>query len=398
MLKNKERVERELITINGTLRFKRTLLVPADGESAKKLSGLQPSKSVCPLDMQLGISGLPFKITVQMMVAMAKEAVRASSYRRAADIIRERYGVDVSEKTVRTVTDFVAEAVVEDCRKSAEEARLEVGRRVDKRKKHRRADDILYLEMDGAMFNTRRETEDDNNWRECKIGIAFLSSDIKAWRNQNGELRREITKKRLTGYIGYYREFQYHLLSIASKYQYQYRSRIVIISDGADWIHKIRDELFPASVHIIDLSHVKQHVNEYGKWLHGDTSEAREWIEKINGMIESSKTMEVLKILEEHKDKKHPKGVTNLYKYIDERKNGMDYKAYRDSGLFVGSGASESANKYVMQNRMKLQGMRWSVSRGQGMLSLKCLYESENWGEVEPLVEARCSLGNMVTA
>ena len=65
----------------------------------------------------------------------------------------------------------------------------------------------------------------------------------------------------------------------------------------------------------------------------------------------------------------------------------MNYKEYREKGYFVGSGASESANKYVMQNRMKLEGMRWNIETGQGMLALKTRYEGRCWDEVQSIVE-----------
>jgi hypothetical protein len=35
----------------------------------------------------------------------------------------------------------------------------------------------------------------------------------------------------------------------------------------------------------------------------------------------------------------------------------MDYRSFREKGYFVGSGAIESANRYLMQNRMKLPGI-----------------------------------------
>ena len=72
----------------------------------------------------------------------------------------------------------------------------------------------------------------------------------------------------------------------------------------------------------------------------------------------------------------------------------MDYGAFREAGYFVGSGAIESANKYTMQNRMKLQGMRWNRETGQGMLSLKARLESGRWFEVEPLLRESCRLSH----
>ena len=388
MLKNKGRSKRELLTTNGKLEFSRTLLVPANPDSISNLAKIQKEKSVCPLDIMLGINDLPFKVTIQMMIAIAKEAVRASSYKRATQVITERYGIDINEKRVRLITDFIGETVYEHCKKEAEIAKAEFDIPIDRRKKHKNTNDILYIEMDGAMVDTRPEAEGDNSWRECKIAIVFLSADIKTWINKHGEERRMIRKKLLTGYIGSYKEFQYHLLSIAAKYHYKYRNKIIIISDGADWIHKIKEHLFPEAIHILDLAHVKEHVFKFSKWIYKDDEAlAQQWANGINAKIENSEVDAVLSILDEYKDRKPPKEIGNLYSYIKERRELMDYKIYIDRGYFIGSGASESANKYTMQSRMKLPGMRWNVSNAQWMLTLKTFYESDQWNTIEPIIK-----------
>ena len=84
VLKNKGYNYRELITILGKIRYRRTLLAPVGEDSVKALAAIQKEKYVCPLDMAIGVNNLPFKITVRMMVAMAKEAIRSTSYERAA--------------------------------------------------------------------------------------------------------------------------------------------------------------------------------------------------------------------------------------------------------------------------------------------------------------------------
>ena len=385
ILANKGRIKRELLTVYGEISFRRTLLVPKGEESIEKLKSMQKEKSICPLDASLGISNLPFKITPKMMVSIAKEAVRASSYERAADVINEHYRVKVSTATVRSVTDCVGGIVYSDDQRRAEEAASKALEKIDKRKKRRGANDVLYIEMDGAMFNTRVQVE-GTSWAECKIGIAFHSSDIKEWITEKGETRRRILKKRIVGYIGNYRIFKDHVLALACRYDYQYRSKIVIISDGAEWIHTLKEALFPEAIHILDLSHVKEHVGNFGKWIYNDEKEADAWICKINKLIEESKIDKVLNILKPYKDRKCPNNVLNLYTYIFNHKDCMDYKKYIECGYFIGSGASESANKYTMQNRMKLQGMRWNKESGQNMLSLKARLESDCWYEVEELV------------
>ncbi len=82
-------------------------------------------------------------------------------------------------------------------------------------------------------------------------------------------------------------------------------------------------------------------------------------------MAGQSKIDEIKDLLLPYKDKAFPKNVENLYTYIDNRKDCIDYKSYRKKGYFIGSSASESANKYTMQDRMKLQGMRWNKDNAQ---------------------------------
>ena len=59
MLVNKERVQRTLLTLYGTIRFSRTILSPGDKQSAKKLLDEFGKKTVCPVDDALSISDIP---------------------------------------------------------------------------------------------------------------------------------------------------------------------------------------------------------------------------------------------------------------------------------------------------------------------------------------------------
>ncbi len=388
ILKNKLRVAKKLLTIYGEITFTRTMLAPADKNSADTLSKLRGTKNVYPLDEYLGIDSLPFKITVKMMAAIAREAVRASSYQRAAEVIKEHYGVPISVTSVRLVTDYVGSVVYSDDKRKAEDAKASLNAPIDRRKKRRSPDDVLYLEMDGAMVNTRIQTE-DSSWKECKIAIAFHSRDLRAWTTKNNETRRQITRKRLIGYIGDYQTFKYYLLAIAKEYEYQYCSKVVVISDGAKWIQNIVHELFPDAIHILDLCHVKEKIGKFGSQFFSKKKDADLWIAVMTKLIEDGRIDEALALMAPIKGETFSDGLQNPHTYIENHRLCMDYGTYRKAGYFVGSGAVESANKYTMQNRMKLQGMRWNRETGQGMLSLKARLESGRWFEIEPLLRER---------
>ena len=59
---------------------------------------------------------------------------------------------------------------------------------------------------------------------------------------------------------------------------------------------------------------------------------------------------------------------------------------YELKGYSVGSGAIESGNKSVIQQRMKQAGMRWSISGGQCISSLRAKYLSNQWDKVREAI------------
>ena len=65
----------------------------------------------------------------------------------------------------------------------------------------------------------------------------------------------------------------------------------------------------------------------------------------------------------------------------------MQYKTYLEKGLTIGSGAIESAQKSVIQQRLKLSGQRWSIKGAQYIANLRCAYKSNNWKSIQYLIK-----------
>jgi hypothetical protein len=91
-----------------------------------------------------------------------------------------------------------------------------------------------------------------------------------------------------------------------------------------------------------------------------------------------------LKIVE-----KNHKTTFSLYEYINYNKTRIDYKEYRRKGFFVGSGVAESANKVVMQSRIKRSGQRWGLKNAQYFLALRSKQESDGLWEQEVAIPFR---------
>jgi len=64
----------------------------------------------------------------------------------------------------------------------------------------------------------------------------------------------------------------------------------------------------------------------------------------------------------------------------------MNYKQYKKNGYFIGSGAIESAHKHVIQQRLKLAGMRWSKEGAQYIATLRAASKSNRWSNVQDII------------
>lgn len=394
VLKNNANLTRKLIGTFGEIKYSRASLIPADKESAHTLWEMEKVKSIFPLDNALGVDALPFKISCQMMCAIAKEAVRARSYSDAGTNIEEKYHVAMSSVQVEKVTDFIGALVYAEQVRQSKEAEEQSRCKADGRLRRRRKNDILYLEIDGAMVHVR-DKKDGDGWMESKHAIAFHSSDIHYYKSKEGEITgHRIMDREFIGCIGSASDFKYHFYALAQRNQCDFCSEVVVISDGASWIHTIVKELLPKATHILDLYHAKENAGKFAQAVKRGKIQKKVFADELCGLIDDGKTAELLKLLEPYKDKKLPPGTLNFYTYVENHKDCMDYPSYKRKGYFVGSGAIESGNICLMQNRMKLQGMRWKLASGQGMLSLKAKYESGKWNEVEALMQRYCYANN----
>src|SRR5437870_2951476 len=63
--------------------------------------------------------------------------------------------------------------------------------------------------------------------------------------------------------------------------------------------------------------------------------------------------------------------LTALYAYLERHRDHIDYAKYKDLGLPMGSGMVESACKWLIQQRFKGVGMRWSEDGFNHLLHLR---------------------------
>jgi hypothetical protein len=353
------------------------VLRPKTNADAVKLYEQTGLNAVVPLDDFLKLTGLPFKLTPNLMLNTAYWAQNQGSYQEAEEAILRAYGVKVNDDTVRKVANYVGNVVFQvDCeRANAAYEQLNQGKlKFPTRKKN----GVLYIEADGAALNTRIKDNDGSTWRENKLGMVFSSDNIYTWTNHKGEKQRQLNKREYTAYIGAVTEFKKHLFACALKNGYGKYEKTVLISDGATWIRNMKEELFPNAQQILDFYHLCENVNAYAKCLFGQNpAQYESWATETCALLKKSKWQNVLNDLE---NRKKPVNCTiDLYGYIQNNAPNIDYAAYLRAGYFIGSGAIESGNKSVLQQRLKQAGMRWNVHTAQNLLTLRAKYKSNLW-------------------
>ena len=347
------------------------------------------------MDSCFGLSGLPFKITPAAMLKIAFWAQNQSSYRRAEGAISEALHITVDNDTIRNVTNFVGGLVFRnDCAKADEAFRtLESG----KLKYPQSTDGVIYIQTDGAALNTRLKDESGSTWRENKLGEVFTSKDIRYWTDHKGDRQHRILQKEYISYVGSAKEFKKHLLACSIRNGYGQFKKTVILSDGATWIRNMVDEIFPDAQQILDYYHLCENVHTFAKALFNiDESKYVPWAKNICSRLKESRYDLVLRELEEPQNKRPNGCPVNLHGYISNNVNNIDYATYLKKGYFIGSGAIESGNKLILQDRLKRAGMRWNTTTAQAMLTLKTKAESNIWfRDVEQPFLSECLLRSL---
>ncbi len=94
-------------------------MIPADAASREKLLESEHVKSIAPLDQILGIAGLPFKMSVDLMLQCAYWAQSQGSCQDAEEALCKACGISINDDTICLVTNCIGKAVCEeDCRKA----------------------------------------------------------------------------------------------------------------------------------------------------------------------------------------------------------------------------------------------------------------------------------------
>jgi len=94
----------------------------------------------------------------------------------------------------------------------------------------------------------------------------------------------------------------------------------------------------------------------------------------------------VLETLQELQQAYPEVGLDEPLAYLRKREQMLQYPQFRQEGWPIGSGIVESANKLVVEARLKGSGMHWHPSQVNAMLTLRNVVCNNRWDETWPTI------------
>jgi hypothetical protein len=239
----------------------------------------------------------------------------------------------------------------------------------------------MQISADGAMVPLLHGV-----WAEVRT---LVVGEVQSLEKKNGET--EVRTRQLSYFSRKMsaQEFQRQALVEIQRRGVENAEELAAVMDGADWEQGLIDFHCPQATRILDFAHATEHLNAIGESLYGEhTPESQAWLSERTHRLKydgpSGMLRELTKLHRKHPDSQV---ISSHLAYLKKREAQMQYPTFQTQGWPIGSGAVESANKLVVQARMKGAGMHWADEHVNPMLALRNILCSRRWREDWPRIE-----------
>jgi hypothetical protein len=275
--------------------------------------------------------------------------------------LQEHYGISVAVCAARTITERVACDLAEaDCLPAESDSHTT---------------DRLIAETDGGMIpivKTQADAPDARKgkvlyWREAKVCLVQRQGETvpKVGITMGGPAEAGLLMKQLALALGF-----------------NARTHLHCVGDGAQWIADQIEVQFGAQGRfLVDLFHVCDYLAPASKVCAPDA--ARDWLQSRKKRLLAGQAADLIAELKLHVE---PKSVDEehapvraAWRYLANRLEQLDYPRALALDLPVGSGAIESAHRYLVQARLKRPGAWWREDMAQAMLNLRVMRQNRLW-------------------
>jgi hypothetical protein len=329
---------------------------------------------VAPLDALCGMTGRFMTPDVEEMVAFASSAMSPGD---VEEFLKKTLPVAPSATAIKRA--------IKDVGGFLEEHKDAVEERVCDEAPLRAKGPTLVASWDGVMVPLRASEE--TTWKEAAVGRVAVYSEPD---RDDGRPRvldsrcfarmPESGMKTLIGDVA---------AAVAHATSHQSFAHVVVLCDGKETIWKAAEKCTEVkdATFILDFYHASQSLAGAANAIFGEgTDKAREWHEKHRDrlQLDPDALPKLLRALNRHLDKlaagsKAHDVVRRAIAHFRTNRRRMKYAEFIAAGLPIGSGHIESAAKFLVTQRMKRSGMRWSWLGGQRILNIRARVKEGRW-------------------
>jgi hypothetical protein len=165
--------------------------------------------------------------------------------------------------------------------------------------------------------------------------------------------------------------------------------RVGAVVDGAVWCQSFVDLHAPAAVRILDFAHAAEYLTAIAQTSGVDgplLSPAR--LVELRHALKHQGPTAVLPLLRTCVATQPTNAdLASCLAYLESREAQLQYPQFLAEGWPIGSGMVESANKLVVEDRLKGAGMHWADANVNGMLALRNAVCNDRWEECWTVIE-----------
>jgi hypothetical protein len=284
------------------------------------------------------------------------------SFARAAESVREHYGIEVGSSAVRAAT-----------LKHAQRARTQMQEEYEQpfRVLPAVGAEHVIAEADGTLIRTvepgPRKGKRPREWKEMRLVAAQAKDKATAVYGATFGSVEETGRRwghcaRLAGWGS--------------------NSSIHVVGDGAEWIRLRSQEVFQRQGSFLcDFYHVSSYLGAAAERCRPKQPER--WRRTQQKRLRRGAAQQVIEAMEpfvEPSDTPDEEAhVRNGHRYLTNRLDCLDYPRALELGLPIGSGLIESGHRHVLQARLKKAGCAWLRDHADQMAHLRVLRANRKW-------------------
>jgi hypothetical protein len=335
-------------------------------------SALPAGVGFSPLDDELGL--LPGQLTPRLQEGLVRLSTHIPSFAKAVGEFAFWTQVEVHRTTASRITEAAGATAV--ARETAEAERILHTHPLPPQRPER-----LVFSVDGAMVPLVH-----GQWAEVRtlvVGEPSVSTNAEGAHEVQTSGLSYFSRLADSATFGDLATSEIHRRGVETAGQ------VGAVVDGAEWCQSFIDLHAPHSVRILDFPHAASYVDAIGQTIgaQGQLLTEPERSSLCHDLKHSGPSSVVERLRSTVVEAGAPGQTLTQLAYLEKRVKQIDYPRFQAEQWPIASGSVESANKLVVEERLKGAGMHWAETNVNPMLALRNAICSDRWVEVWTQIE-----------